>query len=191
MLIRGNVRANIAAPDSRLASPFPTLFKMIFRRIASCAGFPYVPSMKNLLPVLLAGSFLVSCVPSTPQARIEKNPQAFAALGKKDQELVKQGLISRGMSPDAVKLAWGEPAQRFEGSRKFRRTERWDYSGSKPVYSTGFYGGYGYGWYSPYGYGRYSSLGYGLGPEVSYIPYRVASVWFVENRVESWEREHR
>ncbi|RYD19239.1 MAG: hypothetical protein EOP88_19710 [Verrucomicrobiaceae bacterium] len=145
--------------------------------------------MKKLLPALLAACFLVSCVPSTPQARIERNPQAFAALGKKDQELVKQGLITRGMSPDAVTLAWGEPAQRFEGSKKSRRTVRWDYSGSRPVYSSGFYGGYGYGWYSPYG--RYAPMGYGLAPEVTYVPYRIASVSFIDSRVDSWEREQR
>lgn len=145
--------------------------------------------MKKILAALLAGCLLASCVPSTPQARIDKNPQAFAALGKKDQELVKQGLIARGMSPDAVALAWGDPAQRFEGSKKSRRTERWDYSGTRPVYGSNFYGGYGYGGFGPYGYGRYSSMGFGLAPEIAYIPYRIASVWFIDNRVDSWERE--
>lgn len=160
---------------------------MIRRHIASRTGLPYLRTMKKLLPTVLAACFLASCVPSTPQARIDRNPQAFAALGKKHQELVKQGHIARGMSPDAVRLAWGDPAQRFEGSKNSRVTERWDYSGSRPVYTTNFYGAYGYG-YSPYGYGRYSSFGYGLTPEVAYVPYRIASVWFINNRVDSWER---
>ncbi|MES2440837.1 MAG: hypothetical protein V4584_17355 [Verrucomicrobiota bacterium] len=146
--------------------------------------------MKKLLSALLAGFVMCSCAPSTPQARIEKYPEKFAALGKKQQSLVQQGQIAPGMSGDAVMLAWGSPDQRFDGSKNSKQTERWDYSGSRPVYSSNFYGGYGYGFggYGNYGYGPYSAVGFGLGPEITYVPYRVASVWFVENRVDSWER---
>ncbi len=35
---------------------------------------------------------------------------------------------------------------------------------------------------------RLLRLGFGFGPEIAYIPYRVASVWFINNRVDSWER---
>jgi hypothetical protein len=145
--------------------------------------------MKKILPTLLAGLAICSCAPTTPQARIEKNPAMFAALGKKEQELVRQGQLSAGMSPDAVTLAWGPPDQRFEGSKNGKHTERWDYAGSRPVYSSNYFGGFGYG-FGGYGYGRYgySGLGWGLGPQVEYIPYRVASVWFTNHRVESWER---
>ncbi len=90
------------------------------------------------------------------------------------------------MPPDAVYLAWGSPSQTYQGSKKGQIAERWDYSGSRPVYTTGFYGSYAYGPYHPYG--RYSGLGFGVGPEVTYIPYRAASVWFLNNRVDSWER---
>jgi hypothetical protein len=144
--------------------------------------------MKKILTAVLAACALASCVPSTPQARIDRNPQAFQSLGRKHQDLVKQGLITRGMSPEAVTLAWGDPAQRFEGSKNSRKTERWDYRGTQAVYGTNFYGGYGYGGFGPYGYGRYSSMGFGLGPEIAYVPYRIASVWFVDDRVDSWER---
>ena len=78
----------------------------------------------------------------------------------------------------------------FQGSKNGKTTERWDYAGSRPVTVTNFYGGYGYG-YGPYGpYGRYgySGLGFGMGPEIAYVPYRIASVWFVNHRVDSWER---
>ncbi len=144
--------------------------------------------MKKIFMALLTGIIFTSCAPSTPQARIERSPQIFAALGKKHQDLVGKGLITRGMSPEAVALAWGNPAQRFEGSKKSRQTERWDYTGSRPAYSTNFYGGYGRGGFLPYGYGHYSSLGFGLGPEISSIPCRIASVWFIDQRVDSWER---
>jgi hypothetical protein len=143
--------------------------------------------MKKLVTALLACLVLASCAPSTPQARITKFPEKFAALGTKEQALVQNGEISRGMSPDAVMLAWGFPNQRFEGSKDSKRTERWDYTSLRPVYATNYFGGFGYG-YGPYGRYGYSGLGYGLGPDVAYIPDRVASVWFVSNRVDAWER---
>ncbi|MDP3850523.1 MAG: hypothetical protein Q8Q59_08475 [Luteolibacter sp.] len=142
--------------------------------------------MKRLLTFLLAGLLVASCAPSTPQARIQRDPQKFEALGTKHRTLVKQGQIARGMTTDAVYLAWGAPSRTFQGSKNGRTTERWDYAGSRPVYTTNFYGAYGGG------YGRYRRGGYhgyyGFGPEITYIPYRVASVWFIESRVDSWER---
>lgn len=143
--------------------------------------------MEKIVTALLACLVFSSCVPSTPQARIERNPQQFAALGKREQSLVQQGKVAPGMSPDAVMLAWGPPDQRFQGSKNSKPTERWDYVGSRPVYFTDFYGFYATG-YGPYGYRGYSGLGFGMGPEVAYVPYRVASIWFVNQRVDSWER---
>jgi hypothetical protein len=142
--------------------------------------------MKAILIALSAGLLFVSCAPSTPQARIERNPEKFAALSGKQKDLVQQGQIARGMSPDGVYLAWGGPSRVFQGSKNGKYAERWDYAGSRPVYTTGFFGSYAYGPYRPY-YG-YSGLGFGVGPEVTYIPYRVASVWFLNSRVDSWER---
>jgi hypothetical protein len=182
------LRGKIAASDSALASPIPRFLKNAKPRVARGETFSYIPGMKSLLAAISAGLLLASCVPSTPQARIERNPGKFAALGAKHQSLVQQGQIARGMPPDAVYLAWGAPSRSFQGYKDGKNTERWDYAGSRPVYTTGFYGSYGYG---PYGYrGRYgySGFGFGMGPEVAYIPYRVASVWFVNSRVESWER---
>lgn len=148
--------------------------------------------MKNLLLLVALSLIHNSCAPSTPQARIEQNPAAFNQLGKKHQELVRQGRITDGMTQEAVVLAWGTPSQRFQGSQNSKATERWDYAGSRPIYTNQFYGGFGYGGYGRYGrYCRrgYSDFGYlGFGPEVTYVPYRVASVWFLNNRVDSWER---
>lgn len=143
--------------------------------------------MKTILPALSALFLLASCVPSTPQARIEKDPQKFEALDGKQKALVRQGQIARGMTPDAVYLAWGDPSAIFQGSRNGKSSERWDYAGSRPVYAAGFYGGYGYG-YGPYGYHGHPGYVYGLGPEVAYVPYRIATVWFINNRVDSWEK---
>ncbi len=139
--------------------------------------------MKKLMPFLLVAVVFASCAPITPQARIEKYPEKFAALSERDKSLVQQGQITRGMSADGVLLAWGRPSQRYEGFKNEKAIERWDYAGSQPVYNSNFYGSYGYG-----PYGRYSGLGYGVGPEIAYVPTHLASVWFANNRVDSWER---
>ncbi len=144
--------------------------------------------MKFSIPLLLV-FVICSCAPSTPQARIEKNPEKFAALSASQQSLVQQGEIVPGMSPDAVELAWGLPSRRLEGSHHGKPMDRWDYTGTRPIYVNSFYGAYGYGPYGGYGpYNGFGYNGYALGPEVAYIPYQVASVRFIDRRVDSWER---
>lgn len=104
--------------------------------------------------------------------------------------MVERGEVARGMSRDAVWLAWGAPSQRFEGGQDSRATERWDYAGTQPVHHMSFAGVHGYGRYGRFGpYGRHGAhSAFALGPEVTFIPYRRASVWFVDGRVEAWER---
>lgn len=139
--------------------------------------------MKSIFTALLASLVITSCAPSTPQTRIAKNPQQFSALSKKDQSYVLQGQLTRGMTRDAVALAWGYPSQRFEGFKESKKIERWDYIGTRPVYVTNYYGGYGYG-----PYGRHGYSGFGIGPDIAYVPDRYASVWFANDRVDAWER---
>jgi hypothetical protein len=135
--------------------------------------------------------FFSSCAPATPEARIAKNPALFDSLPIKQQELVRQGEISRGMSTAAVSLAWGNPSRRYTGMQNGSSTERWDYAGSQPVYSNQFgYGfpnqfGNGFGGYCN-GYGNFNSFGFA--PEITYIPYRRATVLFKNQRVDSWEK---
>lgn len=148
--------------------------------------------MKTMLAAISATILLVSCVPSTPQARIQQSPRVFHSLSANDRALVERGQLARGMSPDAVYIAWGTPSNTFMGSYKGKASERWDYSGARPVYSSTFFSSYGYGYGCGHGHGRYghhySGIGYGFGPEISYVPTHVASVWFVNHRVDSWER---
>jgi len=145
--------------------------------------------MKMLVSVLSAGLLLVSCVPYTPQTRIQQNPRMFSALTTKDQDLVQRGIIARGMTADAVFLAWGKPTAVVVGSRNGKNNERWDYTGSRPVYTSTIYGSYGYGGYRGRGGYGYSGFGFGMGPDVAYVPHRLASVWFVNHSVDAWERE--
>ena len=143
----------------------------------------------KILPLLAGMTALVicSCVPNTPEQRIVKNIALYTSLPAKHQELVKRGEIARGMSPDAVFIAWGKPTERYQGVNGSESTERWDYTRSQPVYSNQIGFGFGQG----FGYGRgfrggYSSLFFS--PEVTYIPQRSASVFFKKNKVDAWER---
>lgn len=141
--------------------------------------------MNPLLYLLIAALFFASCAPSTPQARIQRQPEKFESLSRPHQQLVEQGRIDRGMSQDAVFLAWGPPSRTFQGSKNNRLSERWDYAGSRPVHVNSFHGSYGrFG--GPYGRHGFGSVGWG--PEVAFIPYRIGSVWFIDNQVEAWER---
>jgi len=147
--------------------------------------------MKKIFALLAMCLLVGACASSTPQGRIAENPEKFARLTAKQKALVEQGKIDRGMPKDGVLLAWGTPASRYEGYENRRQTERWDYAGSRPVMTSGFSGGYGAYDYWGYGYGRrYYPYGYRfmVGPEVVYVPYTRASVTFVGNSVDSWER---
>lgn len=145
--------------------------------------------MKNVLFVLLSALMVTSCAPpATPQTRIGRNHAEFAKLSLKHQQLVRQGQIATGMSTDAVYMAWGRPARVFHGSKDGRNRERWDYAGTRPTHVQPMV--------SPYYYPRpYGARGYYryrdpfMMPDVAYVPYREASVWFVDGKVESWERE--
>lgn len=147
--------------------------------------------MKLLLAAIPA-LLLVACAPSTPQARIEAAPWKFKQLSPAHQELVKAGRIDKGMSPDAVYLAWGNASSVYEGQDDDGATLRWDYVGSRPVVTSGFSVGYGSGWGYGYPYrgryGRYPYSAYGVHNDVAYIPYKKATVWFENRRVSKWER---
>lgn len=142
------------------------------------------------LPLALAFCSLavLSCAPTTPQGRIEKNPEKYESLSSRDKSLVEQGKLRKGMSKDAVLLALGEPEKRFEGYQNGSQTERWDFMKNRPVYSNGFYSGFGYG-YGQYRYGRGGFGGFGYSPEIYYVPYRSASVWFKNDLVSAWEMQ--
>ncbi len=153
--------------------------------------------MKILLLLLLPMLGAVSCTPATPQARIAENPGRFALLSDREKRLVEQGQIDRGMSMRGVSLAWGDPSRRYSGSRSGKSTERWIYTGSRPVVTNTFIAGYGWGGYGRFPQGAgvgprglgYRSIDFGLGPQIDYVPEDRATVLFVNGRVESWERK--
>ncbi|NWK57142.1 hypothetical protein HW115_16085 [Verrucomicrobiaceae bacterium N1E253] len=144
----------------------------------------------KLLPFicLIPLAILLSSCSSTPQSRIQKNPELYNRLPEKHKALVQQGKIDRGMKQPAVYLAMGNPDSKVTGNREGRSYERWDYSVLTPVYTSGFGGYYGYG-RGYYGRGPYYGTGYY--PEVYYVPTRGSSVYFRKGSVVGWENKQR
>ncbi len=133
---------------------------------------------------LVAVSLLFSaCQVATPATRIEQNPVMFESLPEKDKQLVQQGKIRAGMSPEAVFLAWGHPnTQPFEGEKNGKRLLRWVYTRSEPVMVSPAWGAPCPG---PYGWCH----GYSGMPDTIYIPRNTASVTFEDGKVVSWEAQ--
>lgn len=144
----------------------------------------------NLLAPTLIAALLASCAPSNPQARIEQDPSRYNRLSSKEKSLVDQGLITTGMSADAVYLAWGRPSAVSKGEDGKGRIERWTYTGTTPVWSNQFNVGYG-GGLRRYPYRDFYGFGYGgfydYGPTVTYVPYTTGVVHFRDGRVSKWE----
>lgn len=126
---------------------------------------------------------LAACQTATPASRIESNPLLFRSLSAEQQLMVQQGRISKGMTKDAVFLAWGKPASApMVGEKDGKRFERWVYTVSRAVPVNSFGGACWYdGPWCRHGWGPYGGM------EVAYIPENVASVTFENGCVTEWE----
>jgi hypothetical protein len=165
--------------------------RQIFLNVRLQRAAQVIPSCRMkyaALPLLMIVWSLGACAPNTPEQRIAQSPAVFEALPAKQQTLVRQGELSRGMSPDAVILAWGAPSRRYSGVSNGTSAERWDYMGSQPVYGNTI--GFG-GWGGMGGWNRWGGYGCGapfLANDIAFIPYRRATVLFKNQRVEAWEK---
>ena len=135
--------------------------------------------LTRIFPLLAALLFVGGCA-MTPQMRIQHNPEAYAALSESHRALVQQGKIAKGMTREAVYLAWGRATAIKESSSG---RETWLFATYYPVYTSGYWGG------GPYCYGH----GYHYwGPRVAYYEgYIARKVVFENGRVSYWERTHR
>jgi len=64
---------------------------------------------------------------ATPETRIQKNPEVFARLTPRQQDLIKQGQAGVGFDPEMVKLALGEPDRIVTRTDAQGTTEIWSY----------------------------------------------------------------
>jgi len=79
--------------------------------------------------------FMISCVAlalvagcSTPQARINKEPEAFGKLSTTDQQLIREGKVAVGFTPEMVKLALGDPDRVYTRTDTNGVSEAWAYT---------------------------------------------------------------
>ena len=89
---------------------------------------------------------------ATPAMRIKHNSTLFATFSQEDQNLIKQGRIALGFTPDMVKIALGEPDYIVQRTDQAGTTQTWRYVRVDSPVDYGFYGTWGWGpYYSPYG----------------------------------------
>jgi hypothetical protein len=91
---------------------------------------------------ITAGTLILSGC-ATTESRISQHPEMYQRLSSTDQALVSQGQIRRGMTMDAVWLAWGTPEQSIPGNARGRPTETWVYLRylTPPSYGAPYYYG--------------------------------------------------
>ena len=80
--------------------------------------------MKQAWLCLLAVLFTLAMGCSTPETRSRENPGAFEKLSARQKSTVLQGKVERGMSADAVIIAFGKPTR----VEKAGATEHWIYT---------------------------------------------------------------
>jgi hypothetical protein len=86
------------------------------------------PLAAFILLTFLAFS-LLGCATSSVETRKKERPAYYAALTPEQKQLVDQGKIQVGMTPDAVYLAWGSPAEILESETPEGHTTNWIYHG--------------------------------------------------------------
>lgn len=93
---------------------------------------------------------LAAC--TTPEARIRRNAGYFATLAPEQQELIREGKVTIGFTPEMVRLALGDPDRVWKRTDADGVGEVWSYTdyetaGGARLYR-GWYHRY-YGWRDP------------------------------------------
>ncbi len=83
---------------------------------------------------------LAAC--ATPEARIKRNQEAFDALAPREQALIREGKVAVGFTPDMVRLAVGDPDQRWTRTDEDGVSEIWSYTTYDSALGAPLYRGY-------------------------------------------------
>lgn len=125
--------------------------------------------VKHGLLFLLGVWLVTGCATSSIESRRRERADGFAALSPEFKALVNDGQIRSGMTPDAVYIAWGKPAQILQREDQDGVVTVWLYHG---------------GWLEETRYWTYNSRA----PLNDYQPrtYVSAEINFVDGTVQSW-----
>lgn len=78
----------------------------------------------KFLPVTALAA-LAGC--ATPESRIHRNPEVFAGLPAADQQLIREGKVALGFTPDMARLALGDPDRKLTRTDVNGTSEIWRY----------------------------------------------------------------
>ena len=85
------------------------------------------------MATVLLTALLSNCASPVSQ-RIANRPEAYQKLNEHEKQLVQKGEVGRGMTKDAVLLAWGQPDRSSTTVINGRPVEKWTYAGYVPAY---------------------------------------------------------
>lgn len=106
-------------------------------------GFAFWGRSGNLVRLIfLAGLAVVLAACSTPAARIKRNQDLFDSLPVAQQALIREGRVGIGFSQEMVRLAVGDPDQRWVRTEVGGRSEIWSYTTYDGFDGVPFYRGY-------------------------------------------------
>lgn len=132
---------------------------------------PRLTTVKTGFVILLAGVLLTGCATTNSiESRKQERAAAYAAFTPEFKSFVDAGQIRRGMTEDAVYIAWGKPAQVLQQEDQNGVATVWLYEG---------------GWMEETRYWIGRRHGY---LEHDYQPrtYIRAEIVFVDGKVASW-----
>lgn len=124
--------------------------------------------------------FLNGCASSTIESRKGERALAYSALSSEERTLVDQGQIRVGMSPDAVYVAWGQPAQVLKSGDSTGEVTTWLYTAT----ATDTYHSWRYREFPRRDGTMY--LDRSLDVDYSFRDYVSAELVFRDNKLERW-----
>jgi hypothetical protein len=78
--------------------------------------------------LFLAAALVLAAGCAGPEARIRRNRAEFERLPAETQAVIREGRIALGFTPEMVRLAVGEPDQRWTRTDAQGRKEIWSYT---------------------------------------------------------------